>query len=124
MAEPRRVLVADDNVDSAETLAMLLQSLGNEVRTVHDGLKAVEESEAFRPDVALLDIGMPGLDGYEAARLIRARPWGAGVLLIALTGWGEDDDIRRSREAGFDRHLLKPIDIAHLREAIDSARAD
>lgn len=118
------MLVADDNVDSAETLALLLQALGNEVRTVHDGLRAVEESESFRPDVALLDIGMPGLDGYEAARVIRAKPWGAGVLLIALTGWGDDDDRRRSREAGFDRHLLKPIDIAHLREALAAGRPD
>lgn len=121
MAEPRRVLVADDNVDSAETLALLLQALGNDVRTVHDGLRAVEESEAFRPDVALLDIGMPGLDGYEVARHIRGKPWGANMVLIALTGWGEEEDRRRCREAGFDRHLLKPIDIAPLREALDSA---
>jgi CheY-like chemotaxis protein len=121
MGEPRRVLVADDNEDSAETLSLLLQALGNDVRTVHDGRRAVEESEAFRPDVALLDIGMPGLDGYEVARLIRSKPWGAGIVLIALTGWGEEEDVRRSREAGFDRHLLKPIDIAPLREALDAA---
>lgn len=115
------MLVADDNVDSAETLALLLQSLGHEVRTVHDGLTAVEEAESFRPDVALLDIGMPGLDGLEVARRIRGNPWGAGMLLIALTGWGEDDDLRRSKEAGFDRHLLKPIDIGPLRDALDTA---
>jgi CheY-like chemotaxis protein len=121
MGEPRRVLVADDNEDSAETLSLLLQALGNDVRTVHDGRRAVEESEAFRPDVALLDIGMPGLDGYEVARLIRSKPWGAGIVLIALTGWGDEEDVRRSREAGFDRHLLKPIDIAPLREALDAA---
>jgi len=114
------VLVADDNEDSAETLSLLLQALGNEVRTVHDGRRAVEESEAFRPDVALLDIGMPGLDGFEVARLIRSQPWGVGIVLIALTGWGEEEDRRRSREAGFDRHLLKPVDIAPLREALDA----
>ena len=118
MGEPRRVLVADDNEDSAETLSLLLQTLGNEVRTVHDGLRAVEESESFRPHVALLDIGMPGLDGYEVARLIRSKPWGEGIVLIALTGWGEEEDRRLAREAGFDRHLLKPVDIAPLREAL------
>jgi len=118
MTVKRRVLVADDNEDSAETLSLLLQSMGHEVRSAHDGLRAVEEAEDFRPDVALLDIGMPGLDGYEVARRIRARPWGAGVVLIALTGWGEDEDRRRSREAGFDRHLLKPVDINPLRDAL------
>ncbi|HET8646655.1 MAG TPA: response regulator [Vicinamibacteria bacterium] len=121
MVEARRVLVADDNVDSAETLAMLLQALGNEVRTVNDGTQAVEESEQFRPHVVLLDIGMPGLDGYEVARLIRGRPWGAQVVLIALTGFGEEEDRRRSREAGFDHHLLKPVDIGPLRQALEAA---
>jgi CheY-like chemotaxis protein len=114
----KRVLVADDNEDSAETLGLLLQALGYEVRTVHDGQRAVEEAETFRPDVALLDIGMPGLDGYEAARLIRAAAWGRTVVLIALTGWGLDDDVRRAHDAGFDRHLLKPVDIAPLQEAL------
>jgi CheY-like chemotaxis protein len=114
----KRVLVADDNEDSAETLGLLLQALGHEVRTVHDGQRAVEEAETFRPDVALLDIGMPGLDGYEAARLIRAAAWGRTVVLIALTGWGLDDDVRRAHDAGFDRHLLKPVDIAPLQEAL------
>jgi CheY-like chemotaxis protein len=116
----RRVLVADDNEDSAETLALLLQALGNEVRAVHDGQRAVEEAESFRPDVALLDIGMPGLDGYAAARLIRAQPWGQAVVLIALTGWGLDEDVQKAREAGFDRHLLKPVDIGPLQEAMAS----
>jgi CheY-like chemotaxis protein len=121
MAVKRRVLVADDNEDSAETLSLLLQALGNEVRTVHDGRRAVEEAEAFRPDAVLLDIGMPGLDGYEVARLIRAAPWGRAVVLIALTGWGLDEDVQRAREAGFDRHLLKPVDIAPLQEALASS---
>ncbi|HEU5321155.1 MAG TPA: response regulator [Methylomirabilota bacterium] len=121
MAEKRRVLVADDNEDSAETLSLLLQALGHEVRTVHDGRRAVEEAEAFRPDAALLDIGMPGLDGYEVARLIRATPWGRTVILIALTGWGQDEDVRRAHAAGFDRHLLKPVDIVPLQEALASS---
>ena len=116
----RRVLVADDNEDSAETLALLLQALGNEVRAVHDGQRAVEEAESFRPDVALLDIGMPGLDGYAAARLIRSQPWGQAVVLIALTGWGLDEDVQKAREAGFDRHLLKPVDIGPLQDAMAS----
>ena len=117
----RRVLVADDNEDSAETLALLLQALGNEVRAVHDGRRAVEEAESFRPDVALLDIGMPALDGYEAARLIRAQPWGRRMVLIALTGRGLEEDVQKAHEAGFDRHLLKPVDIGPLQEALASA---
>ena len=118
----RRVLVADDNQDSAETLSLLVQTLGNEVRTANDGAHALEEAESFRPDVVLLDIGMPGLDGYEVARRIRAQPWGATVVLVALTGWGQDEDRRRSREAGFDRHLLKPVDIGPLQEALAASR--
>ncbi|HVG08628.1 MAG TPA: ATP-binding protein [Thermoanaerobaculia bacterium] len=109
----RRILVVDDNRDSAESLALLLQVTGNEVRTAFDGLEAVEEAERFRPDVVLLDIGMPKLNGYEAARRIRGEPWGKGMLLIAQTGWGQEEDRRRSQEAGFDAHLTKPVD--HLK---------
>jgi CheY-like chemotaxis protein len=118
----RRVLVADDNHDATETLSLLLQTLGNEVRTANDGVRALEEAEAFRPDVVLLDIGMPGLDGYQVARLIRARPWGADVVLVALTGWGQEEDRLRARDAGFDRHLLKPVDIGPLQEALAAPR--
>ncbi|MBN9517304.1 response regulator [bacterium] len=110
----RRVLVADDNVDAAESLAMLLTLMGNEVRTAADGLEAVRVAEEFRPDVAVLDIGMPRLDGNGAARRIRAEPWGRDVTLIALTGWGQDADRRRTAEAGFDLHLTKPVDPATL----------
>lgn len=106
----RRVLVADDNADAADSLAMLLTLMGNEVRTAADGQEAVEIAEAFRPDVAVLDIGMPRLDGNGVARRIRAEPWGRGVALVALTGWGHEDDRRRTAEAGFDLHLTKPID--------------
>src|SRR4030095_7831977 len=105
----RRIVVADDNKDSAESLFLLLRLVGNDVRTAHDGLEAFELIEAFRPDAALLDIGMPRLNGYDVARSIRAEPWGRRVLLIALTGWGQDDDRRRSADAGFDHHLVKPI---------------
>jgi len=106
----RRVLVVDDKHDAAETLATYLGLLGHEVRAAHDGVEALEESAAFRPDVILLDIGMPRLDGLEVARAIRREPWGADILLIAVTGWGNAEDKRNVAQAGFDRHLTKPID--------------
>ncbi len=106
----RRILVADDNVDAAESLAMLLTLQGNEVRTAHDGARALAAAAEFRPQVVLLDIGMPKLNGYEVCRRIRALPWGKEPYVVALTGWGQDDDKRRSQEAGFDRHLVKPVD--------------
>ena len=114
----RRVLVADDNADAAETLAMLLSLLGYEVRTAADGMEAVAAAEEFRPDVAVLDIGMPRLDGNGAARRMRAEPWGAEMTIIALTGWGSDEDRRRTAEAGFDLHLTKPVDPTTLQSLI------
>ena len=116
----RRVLAADDNVDAAQSLAMLLSVLGHEVRTAHDGQAAVEMAESFRPDVVLLDIGMPRLNGYEAARRIREQPWGKEVALVALTGWGQEEDKRRADEAGFDRHFTKPVDPAALQALLVS----
>jgi PAS domain S-box-containing protein len=115
-----RILVADDSPDAAGTMARLLQLLGHEVRTAADGQEAVEAADAFRPDVALLDIGMPRLNGYDAARRIRELPGGAEVTLVALTGWGSADDRRRSREAGFDAHLTKPVDPQALRDLLAS----
>ena len=109
-AARRRILVVDDNRDSADSLAMLLRLAGNEVQTAYDGLEAVETAERFRPEVVLLDIGMPKLNGEEACRRIRAKPWGQDMVLVALTGWGQEDDRRRSKEAGFDHHLTKPVD--------------
>jgi len=106
----RRVLVADDNVDAAEMLAVLFEQLECEVRTVHDGDAAIREAERFRPEVVILDIGMPGMDGYEVCRQIRREPWGQSMLIVALTGWGNDSDRRRSLEAGFDHHFVKPLD--------------
>jgi PAS domain S-box-containing protein len=105
-----RVLIVDDNRDSADSLAMLLRIMGNDIRTAYDGQRGVEEAEAFRPNVVLLDIGLPKLDGYEACRRIREEAWGREMVLIAVTGWGQEDDRRRSHEAGFDYHLVKPVD--------------
>ena len=107
-ARPLRVLVADDNVDAAHTLSALIELGGHEVRVVHDGVEAVDCAAGFRPELVFLDIGMPRMDGYQAARAIRALPALQAVPLVALTGWGAQDDRRRSREAGFDEHLLKP----------------
>ena len=110
----RRILIADDNVDSAASLAALLRLLGNEVRTAKDGAAAVEMFAAYQPDLALLDIGMPNLNGYDACRRIRELPSGKQAVLIALTGWGNDDDRRLSAEAGFDHHLVKPVDLKDI----------
>ncbi|HVW70239.1 MAG TPA: response regulator [Steroidobacteraceae bacterium] len=114
----RRILVADDNNDALESLATLLQLSGHEVYTAANGAVALESAEQHRPEVALLDIGMPKLDGYEVARRIRAQPWGQGITLVALTGWGQDSDRRRSQEAGFDSHLVKPLDLDKLTELL------
>jgi PAS domain S-box-containing protein len=105
-----RVLIADDNVDSADMLALLLGQSGCDVRTVYDGEATLREVERFRPDVVLLDLGMPGVSGLEVCRRIRRERWGAGMVLIALTGWGQDDDRRRTAAAGFDRHFVKPVE--------------
>jgi signal transduction histidine kinase/ActR/RegA family two-component response regulator len=111
----QRVLVVDDNQDAATSLGLLLKLLGAEVQVVHDGAAALAALQSYQPAVVLLDIGMPGMDGYEVARRIRQQPTGQDVLLIALTGWGQEDDRRRTAEAGFDHHLLKPADMASLK---------
>jgi CheY-like chemotaxis protein len=114
-----RILIVDDNQDSAKSLAMLLAINGHETRTARDGLEAVEAAKSFRPDVAILDIGLPKLNGYDVCRSIRAQPWGADMTIIALSGWGRDEDKSRSREAGFDLHLVKPVDPAELERLLD-----
>jgi PAS domain S-box-containing protein len=119
----RRILVADDNVDSAESLAMMLEFMGNEVRTAHDGAEAAAAAAAFRPDIILLDIGMPRMNGYDACRRIREQPWGRGIAIAALTGWGQEEDKRQSREAGFDHHLVKPVEPAALEKLLASVQA-
>jgi CheY-like chemotaxis protein len=108
-----RLLIVDDNRDSAESLAMLLEVQGHEVRTAHDGPAALDTARDFRPDIVLLDIGLPGMDGYEVARRLRQQ-WGRQAVLVALTGYGSDEDQRRAQEAGFDHHLLKPVDLDAL----------
>ena len=113
-----RVLIADDNHDAAVSLSMLLQAMGHDTRVVHDGIEALEEAESFRPDIVLLDIGMPRLDGYETARRMASRPWAADTQIVAVTGWGQETDRQRAKEAGFHRHLVKPVDLDALREVI------
>lgn len=115
----RKILVVDDNMDSAESLSMLLQMKGNEVRMAHDGREAVQTAAEFLPQVILLDIGLPVLNGYEAAREIRRQPWGENMILIALTGWGQDEDRQRSKDAGFDSHMVKPVDHVALMKRLD-----
>ena len=109
-----RILVVDDNPDVAASLAMMLKMVGNEVRIAHDGREGLRSADEFRPAVVLLDIGLPKINGYEAAKLIRQHDWGKQMVLIALTGWGQDEDRRRSTEAGFNHHLVKPIKLAPL----------
>ncbi|MFL5327437.1 MAG: ATP-binding protein [Gemmataceae bacterium] len=115
-----RILVVDDNVDSADSLAALLKFLGADAETANDGEAALRLFASFRPSIAFLDIGMPGMDGYEVARRVRQRPEGRDVVLIALTGWGQDEDRRRSAEAGFNYHFVKPMEMSALQELIAS----
>jgi signal transduction histidine kinase len=110
----RRILIADDNADALMSLALLLESDGHTIYQATNGLEAVDQAAQHRPEVSLLDIGMPGIDGYEVGRRIRELPWGKQVVLIAITGWGQEEDRRRSIEAGFDCHLTKPVDLAVL----------
>jgi PAS domain S-box-containing protein len=119
-----RILVADDNTDSVQSLAMLLTLVGHEVRSASDGAEAIRVADEFRPDVAFLDIGMPNLDGYATARELRARPWAQRLVLFALTGWGQPDDKVRARQAGFDAHVIKPLDFSSVEEMIARARSD
>lgn len=114
----RRVLVVDDNADNASTLATLLTMAGNRVETINDGRTAIDAAERLRPEVVLLDLGLPDLDGYAVCRALRVTPWGRAATIIAITGWGQDTDRVRSREAGFDHHLTKPVDLALLRKLI------
>ncbi len=110
----RRVLVVDDNHDSADSLALYLRLLGHDTQTAYDGLDAVADAERFRPHLLVLDIGMPRLNGYDAARRIRAQSWGGAITIVALSGWGQEFDLRRSRDAGFDEHFVKPVNHALL----------
>jgi CheY-like chemotaxis protein len=122
--QPRRILVVDDNRDSADSSALLLQMLGYEVRSAYDGEEAIDAAAQFRPDVVLLDIGMPKLNGYDVCRFLRKQPWGREMIIIALTGWGQEDDRRRTDEAGFDHHMVKPVDPRALMTLLASAAVE
>lgn len=119
----RRVLIADDNHDAADTLAMLLEMSGYEMCVARDGEEAVSMAASFRPDAILLDIGMPRLDGYGACERIRLLPGVSAAFIVALTGWGNEADKERARAAGFDRHLVKPVDPAQLLEILAAVPA-
>ena len=118
--ETRRatILVVDDNVDAAESLAMLLRMEGHDVRVAHDGPAALAAVEADRPDLVFLDIGMPVMNGYDVAQRLRQRPGLENLVLVAMTGWGQEEDRRRSQEAGFDHHLVKPAEPEALRQLL------
>lgn len=115
-----RVLVVDDNTDAADSLAMLLEAIGNDVRVAYDGEEAVDKALEFSPEVVLLDIGLPKMHGYDVAKRIRAEQ-GADVLLVAVTGWGNEEDRQRSRDAGFDYHFTKPVDPEDLVRVVGTA---
>src|SRR5688572_33246849 len=120
-----RILVVDDNHDSALSLAMMLSIMGHDTKTAHDGESAVETAEAFQPQVILLDIGLPKLNGYEVAQRIREQPWGVSMYLIAVTGWGQDEDRQRSSEVGLNVHMVKPVEPAALEQLLAGlARGD
>ncbi len=119
-----RILVVDDNHDSALSMAMMLSIMGHDTRTAHDGESAVETAEAFQPEVVLLDIGLPKLNGYEVAQRIREKPWGAAMYLIAVTGWGQDVDRQRAEAAGFDAHLTKPASPDDIRRLLAGLRVE
>jgi CheY-like chemotaxis protein len=115
----RRVLVVDDNVDAADSMAALLSMMGHEIRTAHDGEQAIEVAQSFEPDVILMDIGMPKMDGLEAARRIRKLALRKQPKIAALTGWGQEADRRGSSEAGIDRHLVKPVELQAVTQLLE-----
>jgi CheY-like chemotaxis protein len=119
-APRRRILVVDDNLDGANSLAMLLEIAGHETHQAHDGVEAIEAAERVRPDAVLLDIALPRMNGYEVCRRIRAQAWGKDLMMVALTGWGQDEDRQRSQEAGFNSHLVKPVDVDVLMKLLAS----
>ena len=118
-----RILLADDNVDFAESLSILLEAGGHEVAVTHDGLQALETAAAFKPELCFLDIGLPRLHGYDLARRLRALPATRGVYMVAISGWGQPEDKRRSHEAGFDHHLAKPVEFERIQDLLDQFAA-
>ncbi|MGH8288529.1 MAG: response regulator [Steroidobacteraceae bacterium] len=118
-APRRRLLVIDDNKDAAESMSMLLEMWGHEVAYAYDGPSALETAQQWQPEAVILDIGLPGMDGYQVAERLRSLPQGKQAILIAITGYGQEDDRRRSRRAGIDHHLVKPVAPDTLRTLID-----
>ena len=118
-----RILLADDNVDFAESLSILLEAGGHEVAVTHDGMQALEVAPAFKPDLCFLDIGLPRLHGYDLARRLRELPATRDAYMVAISGWGQPEDKRRSREAGFDHHLAKPVEFERIQELLDQFAA-
>lgn len=116
----RKILIVDDNQDAAESLSILLGLEGHEVRVAHLGKTAISIAQSFRPDVALLDIGLPDITGYDVAQKLRVEPWANSIQLIALTGWGQDHDRRRALDSGFDHHMSKPVDPEQLKCLVGS----
>jgi CheY-like chemotaxis protein len=119
---PLKVMVVDDNRDAAILMGRLLRTLGNDVHVVHDGFTALEAAQQFRPEAVLLDIGLPEMDGYDTARMLRELPACKDILIIAVTGWGQEDDREKGRLAGFDHHVVKPADSATLMDLLATAR--
>lgn len=119
-----RILVVDDNHDSALSLAMMLSIMGHDTRTAHDGESAVATAESFLPEVVLLDIGLPKLNGYEVAQRIREQAWGKSMFLIAVTGWGQEEDRQRSSEVGLNVHMVKPVEPAALERLLAELRSE
>jgi CheY-like chemotaxis protein len=121
-ASMRRVLIVDDNKAAADLLSMVVKSLGNEVRTANNGEEALTVASEFCPDVIFMDLGMPHMNGYEAASQIRTTTWGGEIVLVALTGWGQEEDRRRTKEAGFDFHLVKPAEPIAIQEVLKQVK--
>ncbi len=120
---PWRVMVVDDNQDSAKSLSLLLKYAGHQIQTAHDGREALAQAQKLKPHIILLDIGLPEMNGHDVCRAIRKELWGKAMIIIALTGWGQVEDRRRSHEAGFDGHLVKPVDFTALLKLLDELAA-
>jgi CheY-like chemotaxis protein len=118
---PRRVLVVDDNQDAAFTMSLILKKQGHMVKTAYDGVEAVQSAESFKPDVIFMDIGMPRMNGFDACKAIRSMQWGKSIHIIALSGWGQEEDRNKSEEAGFDQHIVKPIERRTLERLMNEA---
>jgi CheY-like chemotaxis protein len=117
----RRILIADDNPDVLESFEVMLRMLGHDVATACDGIEVLEKAAQFSPEVIVLDLGMPHMDGFETARRLRQQPWGRDAVLIAVTGWGHEKDKKQSAEAGFNLHLVKPIDAMTMLKHLDKS---